>query len=63
MSHTPFPIRMGSFSGQIFTDGVGVSAPDVSAARYPDHVEQMRAEIGDAPRPRQSQCAAAGGGQ
>lgn len=49
MSHTPFPIRIGSFSGQIFTDGVGVSAPDVSAARYPDHVEQMRAEIGDAP--------------
>ncbi len=49
MSHTPFPIRMGSFSGQIFTDGVGVSAPDVSAARYPDHVEQMRAEIGAEP--------------
>ena len=41
--------KLGAVRGQIFTDGTGASAPEVAAARYPDHVEQMRAEIGEAP--------------
>lgn len=49
MTNPPFIFHIGAVRGQIFTDGVGVSAPEVAAARYPDHVEQMRTEIGDAP--------------
>lgn len=49
MTNSPFVFHIGTLRGQILTDGVGVSAPEVAAARYPDHVEAMRAEIGAAP--------------